>query len=94
MKREEIENRLKELSGWELVEGKKLRKTFKFKDFRESVKFLQIIQPIADSFNHHPDVCIYYNKVLIELTTHEKGGLTELDFQLAKEIDKLSGEVK
>ncbi|MBP1356960.1 MAG: 4a-hydroxytetrahydrobiopterin dehydratase [Sulfolobus sp.] len=94
MKREEIENRLKELNEWELVEEKKLRKTFKFKNFQESVKFLQLIQPIADSLNHHPDVCIYYSKVIVELTTHEKGGLTELDFQLAKEIDEVAVKVK
>ncbi len=52
--------------------------------------FLKRIQPVADSMNHHPDVCIYYSKVIIELTTHDEGGITKMDFDLAMKIDSLS----
>ncbi|MCY0860622.1 MAG: 4a-hydroxytetrahydrobiopterin dehydratase [Sulfolobaceae archaeon] len=94
MEKREIEEKLKELQGWELVEDKKLRKTFKFKNFQESIRFLTLIQPVADSINHHPDVCVYYSRVVVELTTHEKGGLTELDFKLAKELDRIFEEMR
>ncbi|MCY0849394.1 4a-hydroxytetrahydrobiopterin dehydratase [Sulfuracidifex metallicus] len=87
---EEVKRRSKELSeGWK-IEGQKLKKEFKFTDFKASVDFLKRIQPVADSINHHPDVCIYYNKVIIELTTHDEGGITNMDFDLALKIDSLS----
>ena len=85
---EEIKENLKELKGWNL-KGEKLEKTFTFKDFKSSVDFLNKIEPIADEMDHHPDVCIYYNKVVIQLTTHDVGGLSDLDIELAKKIDSL-----
>jgi len=85
----EVLERLKNLKGWR-YEGGKLKKEFKFKDFKESVEFLTKIQPIADSLDHHPDVCIQYNRVIVEIFTHEVKGITEKDFELAKEIDKLT----
>ncbi|AOL16961.1 pterin-4-alpha-carbinolamine dehydratase [Sulfolobus sp. A20] len=77
-------------AGWNLTEDrKKIKKEFRFKNFKQSIDFMKEIQPIADGLNHHPDVCIYYNKVFIELSTHEKGGLTDLDYQLAVKIDDI-----
>jgi 4a-hydroxytetrahydrobiopterin dehydratase len=60
-----------------------------FKDFRESVQFVNKIQLVADAMNHHPDTCIYYNKVIIQLTTHDVDGITDLDVELAKKIDEI-----
>ena len=88
LEQKEIESFLSQSSGWNLKENK-LEKTFTFKDFKEAVEFLNKIQPIADSMNHHPDVCIYYNKVVIQLTTHDVGGITDLDVELAKKIDSI-----
>jgi 4a-hydroxytetrahydrobiopterin dehydratase len=82
---EELKN-----NGWIISEdNKKIRKEYKFKNFKQSIDFLKDIQPSADALNHHPDVCVYYNKVIIELSTHEVNGLTELDYQLANKIDDL-----
>ncbi|MGC8598026.1 MAG: 4a-hydroxytetrahydrobiopterin dehydratase [Thermocladium sp.] len=88
LSRDEVLNRARNLEGW-AVQGDKLVKEYTFKDFREAVEYVRSIQPIADSINHHPDICINYNKVHIELTTHDAGGLTELDFRLAHQLDEL-----
>jgi 4a-hydroxytetrahydrobiopterin dehydratase len=84
----EIEQFFSNHKGWSL-KGQVLEKTFVFKDFKEAVEFVSKIEPIADSMNHHPDICIYYNRVIIQLTTHDVGGLTDLDIKLAEEIESL-----
>lgn len=77
---------------WEVVEGKKIRYQFKFKDFKEAMKFVNKIAEIAEDEQHHPDIKIVYNKVTIELWTHAIGGLSENDFILAAKIEKLLNE--
>jgi len=85
----EIQERAKQLEGWTL-EGKELRITRKFKDFLEAIAFVnQIVEP-AEAAGHHPDLAISYNKVTVSLTTHDAGGLTSKDFDLAQVISKLS----
>jgi 4a-hydroxytetrahydrobiopterin dehydratase len=84
----EIEQFMSKHKGWSL-KGQVLEKTFVFKDFKEAVEFVNKIEPIADSMNHHPDICIYYNRVIVQLTTHDVGGLTDLDIKLAEEIESL-----
>ncbi|WP_338603997.1 4a-hydroxytetrahydrobiopterin dehydratase [Sulfolobus tengchongensis] len=76
--------------GWSVSEdGKKIKKEYKLKDFKQSIDLLREIQPSADALDHHPDICVYYNRVIIELTTHDFGGLTDLDYQLAVKIDEI-----
>lgn len=89
----EISQKLSKLNNWK-YENNKLIKEYKFSTFADSVSFLKLIQPVADGLNHHPDVCIYYNRVIVQLTTHDAGGITDLDFQLAEKIDELSTYVK
>lgn len=85
----EIQERAKQLEGW-TVEGKELRITRTFKDFVEAIAFVnQIVEP-AEAAGHHPDLEISYNKVTVSLTTHDAGGLTSRDFDLAQVISKLS----
>ncbi|GGP20011.1 4a-hydroxytetrahydrobiopterin dehydratase [Thermocladium modestius] len=84
---QEASERLRHLSGWR-IDDDRLIKEYIFKDFREAVEFINRIRPLADAMNHHPDLCISYNKVKAELTTHDAGGLTELDFELAKKMDE------
>lgn len=85
----EIQERAKQLEGWS-VKGKKLELTFKFPGFVEAIAFVdQIVEP-AEAAQHHPDLAISYNKVTVSLTTHDAGGLTAKDFDLAKTISKLS----
>ncbi|HEY9796719.1 MAG TPA: 4a-hydroxytetrahydrobiopterin dehydratase [Leptolyngbyaceae cyanobacterium] len=83
-----IQERANQLEGW-TVEGKQLRITRKFKNFVEAIAFVnQIVEP-AEAAGHHPDLEISYNKVTVSLTTHDAGGLTSKDFDLAQVISKL-----
>ena len=65
----------------------KLVKTFQFKDFKEALSFINKVGEKAESLNHHPKIVNIYNSVTIELWTHDQNAVTELDFQLADEID-------
>ena len=81
---------LADIHGWELVEGKLLRKTIKCKDFLDAVSVIQKIAPIAEADDHHPDLHLTgYRKLTIELSTHAIGGLSENDFILAAKLDQL-----
>ena len=84
----EIQEQAKRLEDW-TVEGKKLQRTFKFKDFVEAIAFINKIVEPAEAAAHHPDLEISYNKVNVTLTTHDAGGLTSKDFDLAQAISKI-----
>ncbi|OGI71706.1 pterin-4-alpha-carbinolamine dehydratase [Candidatus Nomurabacteria bacterium RIFCSPHIGHO2_02_FULL_35_13] len=78
-----------EVSGWILDEkALKISKEFKFKDFVEAVDFVGRVADVAEEEGHHPDIHIFYNKVLLELSTHSIGGLSENDFILAAKINE------
>lgn len=87
--KEQIEKMLDNCPGWELIEGRKLVKEFKFNDFNDAKYFLDIICVIAEEQGHHPVLTINYNKLKVSLTTHSSGGLTQNDFIIAKIIDEL-----
>ena len=91
---EKIKEYLKEVEGWEVVENKLIRKTFKFKTFRESIDFVNQVAGLAEEEGHHPDICIRYNRVTFELTTHAIKGLSENDFILASKIEALPKDLK
>ncbi|MBI2105191.1 MAG: 4a-hydroxytetrahydrobiopterin dehydratase [Candidatus Omnitrophica bacterium] len=81
---------LADLKGWELIEGKTIRKTVKCKNFLDAVGLIQRIAPVAEAEDHHPDLHLTgYRKLAIELSTHAIGGLSENDFILAAKIDQL-----
>ncbi|MEP6516930.1 4a-hydroxytetrahydrobiopterin dehydratase [Microcoleus vaginatus] len=84
----EIQERASQLSGW-TIEGKQLRSTRLFKDFIEAIAFVNKLVAPSEAAGHHPDIEISYNKVTVNLTTHDAGGLTEKDFNLAQEISAL-----
>lgn len=88
LSRQEIESQVRQLSGWTL-EDKKIRSICKFKDFIEAVDFVNKLVEPAEKLGHHPDIAISYNRVTIDLTTHDAGGLTEKDFVLAQQISRL-----
>jgi thiol peroxidase len=77
--------------GWELIEGKKITKEFKFKDFAETKYFLDLVAVIAEEQGHHPVMTASYGKLKIALATHAAGGLTDNDFIMARLIDELGG---
>ena len=85
----EIEERLGDLSGWER-DGAAIKRSFKFDDFQGSVDFVNRITPAAEEMNHHPDLAISWNTVECTLSTHSEGGLTENDFELARQIADLA----
>ena len=85
----EIQQRASVLNGWTIKDSKLLQCTRKFKDFIQAIEFVnQLVEP-AESAGHHPDIEISYNKVKIALTTHDAGGLTDKDFELAEVISKI-----
>ncbi len=86
---QDTETRVRNLSGWKIESGE-LTKTFSFKDFLSAVDFVNQIAKIAEGAGHHPDIDIRYNRVRIALVTHDAGGLTEKDFELAGGIEKLA----
>ena len=69
--------------------NKKLERTFKFKDFNESINFVNKVAKIVETQNHHPDIEINYDEVKISITDHEKGSVSEKCHKLVKVIDKL-----
>ena len=88
---QEIRQKPQEMAGWELVEGNKaIRRQFRFKDFSEAFGFMSRAALAAEKLNHHPDWSNVYNRVEVMLTTHDAGGLTELDFKLAAAMDRLA----
>ena len=81
---------LADVKGWELVEGKAIRKTVKCKDFLDAVALIQRLAPIAEAEDHHPDLHLTgYRRLTVELSTHAIGGLSENDFILAAKLDQL-----
>ena len=86
---EEIKSRLSPLAGWQIVAGE-LVKTFQFKDFVASLRFVNRVGELAEQAGHHPDIDIRYNRVRLALTTHDAGGITQKDFDLAAQIEKLT----
>jgi 4a-hydroxytetrahydrobiopterin dehydratase len=81
--------KLSSLKGW-TFENNALEKKFQFKDFREAMSFMVRVSFICEAKNHHPDWTNVYNKLTIRFNTHDAGGVTEKDFNIAAEIDKIS----
>ena len=84
----EIEEGMKELSGWTILNGK-LHKEMEFTDFDEAWKFMTIAVVEIQKMNHHPEWFNVYNKLVIDLMTHDVGGISENDMNLAKFLDKI-----
>jgi 4a-hydroxytetrahydrobiopterin dehydratase len=89
-KSQEIESFLKKNSGWKKNKDRPaLQKSFKFADFNEAFGFMSRVALMAEKMNHHPEWFNVYNKVDVTLSTHDAGGITELDFELAQFMDSL-----
>lgn len=80
---------LAELDGWTLgADGASIKREFRFKTFRKAFAFMTEIAMVAEKMDHHPEWFNVYNRVEVTLTTHDAGGLTELDLALAARMDK------
>ena len=86
----QIEDHMKALPKWELGEDR-IKRTFRFKDFVEAFGWMSSVALVAERMNHHPEWRNVWATVEVELSTHDAGGLTELDMKLAAEMDALSG---
>lgn len=87
----EIKDALAELDGWVLLDTRPaIFKKFKFEDFRKAWNFMEDVAIEADEMSHHPEWTNVYNRVEITLTTHDVGGLSELDFDLAAIMDHIA----
>ena len=86
---EEIEKHLSGLENW-TVEDVNLKKRFEFKNFAEALDFVNRVGEIAERRDHHPDISFGWGYAEFSITTHDAGGLTRNDFDLAKEIDSLT----
>ena len=83
----EIQRALGRLAGW-ARRGETLVKTFMFARFADGIAFVDRVAVAADSMDHHPDIDIRYTKVTIVLSTHDAGGITKMDLDLADEIER------
>jgi 4a-hydroxytetrahydrobiopterin dehydratase len=81
----EIQRRLGALPGWQR-QGLALKRTFTFAGFPDAVAFVHTLVAPAEAMGHHPDIDIRYNRVIVTLSTHDSGGITEHDLTLAERI--------
>ena len=86
---EEIESRLDAVKGWQ-VDGESLLKRFEFANFAESLAFVNKVGEIAEAADHHPDITFGWGYADVRTTTHDRGGITDVDLALIEKIDKLS----
>ena len=90
MAHDEIAPLQQELGGdWEVVDDHHLRKTYRFKNFKEALAFTNRVGDLAESIGHHPDILLAWGKVTLEIWTHKIGGLSESDFIFAAKCDGL-----
>ena len=81
---------LAQLDGWTAVEGREaIAKTFKFADFNAAFAFMTRVALLAEKLDHHPEWFNVYNRVAVTLATHDAGGVTELDLEMARFMDKV-----
>ena len=85
----DIQTKLAALPNWQR-DGNAISKTYKFKNFVEAIAFVNKLVEPSEAAGHHPDISIFgYNKVTVNLTTHDQGGITDKDFDLAATFEKL-----
>jgi 4a-hydroxytetrahydrobiopterin dehydratase len=83
----EILTKLNSLDGWRL-EGEEIKKQYEFPSFPEAIKFVNKVADLAEQADHHPDILINYRRVTLALSTHDEGGITRKDFNLAEQIER------
>lgn len=82
----DLEAGLVRLPGW-ARDGDSIRRTYEHADFRVALAFVAYVGEIAEQLGHHPDIDIRYNRVRLAVTTHDAGGLTDKDLELARRVD-------
>ena len=88
--RQRVAEQLQKLPQWSL-QGDQIERLFVFENFVDAMIFVNKVAEIAEEEGHHPDIRILYNRVTLALSTHDAGGLTQKDFQMAHRIDSAAG---
>ncbi|MBD1823919.1 4a-hydroxytetrahydrobiopterin dehydratase [Cyanobacteria bacterium FACHB-DQ100] len=88
LSRQELETELKQLEGWTIQNGK-LHREFKFPSFVEAFGFMSSLALVSEALGHHPEWFNVYNRVTIDLTTHDAGGITSKDMEWARRANQL-----
>jgi 4a-hydroxytetrahydrobiopterin dehydratase len=91
---DELDQRLVLIPAWSRVDDRTISRTFTFDSFLDAIHFVTRIADAAEGFDHHPDIDIRYRKVTLSLSTHDSGGLTHLDTDLAARCDELAQTVR
>jgi 4a-hydroxytetrahydrobiopterin dehydratase len=84
----EIKAGLAKVPDWR-KKGSTIHRAYEFDDFAAAIKFVNSVAKAAEKANHHPDIDIRWNRVVLSLTTHDEGGLSEKDFELAQKLDRI-----
>ena len=90
LKPAEVENLLKQLSGWSLAEGK-IVKSYSFRNYHETMAFVNAVAYLAHRADHHPDLAVHYNRCVVRYSTHDTGGVTLNDCICAALIERMTG---
>ncbi len=85
---EQREELAKEVPAWSVMDGTKIRREYRFKTYMDGARWVPLIGEIADSEDHHPDLHVFFKKVVIELWTHTVNGLSDNDFIVAAKFDQ------
>ncbi len=83
---DQVKKRLVDTPEWSELNDA-IQRTYQFKDFAASMRFVNKVAAYAEEMDHHPDILVRYNKVTLTLSTHDAGGITSKDFELAKQCD-------
>jgi 4a-hydroxytetrahydrobiopterin dehydratase len=90
---EEVSASMHTLPGWSIADGK-LHREYKFPDFTHAFGFMAAVATVAEKMDHHPEWLNVYNRVTVDLSTHDAGGVTELDFQLAQTMEAIAQKLR
>lgn len=94
LKPEDRAGGLRDLAGWQMCDEREaIKKTFRFRDFSEAFGFMTRVALAAERLNHHPEWFNVYRTVDVTLSTHDVGGLSHLDLELAAEMDRIAGSI-
>ncbi len=88
----ELQSALGLLSGW-AVQNDKLHREYKFPDFAHAFGFMATAAVVIEKMNHHPEWCNVYSRVTVDLTTHDSGGITQKDVELARVLENIAGKL-
>jgi len=88
---QQIAQEIESVPEWDPLNGE-IQRTYQFPDFNASIAFVNQLAEYAERVQHHPDILIRYNKVTLTVSTHDAGGITKKDFELASAADDLAGQ--